>query len=240
MTGSDSQSWGECRGRGLPFGETRAVSPRKPLGTLQHGTRGSATTCSGSGKNLTSLGCLPPQCAHLSCGPQRCSPSTGFRSLQTRAQRAGNCRDRRRRTSPLRPSLAGLDGEKESGRQGILALGCSLFPAESWCVGGYRRQPLERLWLQPPPPLVGAGSGGGSHPGVTAPRPLLPRRGRSIKACWRRLSASHRWLSSLTEAPTAEHSPRRDASPPATVSARTLGQKHGLSDARELAPQRVL
>lgn len=160
---------GEC------WGETESVSPRKSLETLKHGTLGPAATCCGSGKNLkpgsaaslserTVVAQTPemlPKYRMLDAGPYRLAhrglaiPATG---------------DRER--SPLCLSLAGLDGEK-SGLQGILALGCSLFPAEraavSWSVGGYRRQSLERLWLQPPPPLVGAGSGGGSHQGVTAP-----------------------------------------------------------------------
>lgn len=141
-------------------------------------------------------------------------------------------------------SLAGLDGEK-SGLQGILALGCSLFPAEraavSRSVGGYRRQPFERLWLQPPPPLVGAGSGGGSHPGVTAPRPLPPRQGRSIKACWRPAlrippvtlipqGGAHSRAPAAQRRQPALHGECQDP----------LGQERGLSDAPELAQQPVL
>lgn len=229
-------------------GETKSVSPRKSLETLKHGTPGSAATCCGSGKNLkpgsaaslserTVVARTPemlPKYRMLDAGPYRPThrglaiPATG---------------DRER--SPLSLSLAGLDGEKKSGLQGILALGCSLFPAEraavSWSVGGYRRQSLERLWLQPPPPLVGAGSGGGSHPGVTAPRPLPPRQGRSIKACWRPAlrippvtliphGGAHSRAPAAQRRQPARHGECQDP----------LGQERGLSDAPELAQQPVL
>lgn len=233
---------GEC------WGETESVSPRKSLETLKHGTPGSAATCCGSGKNLkpgsaaslserTVVARTPemlPKYRMLDAGPYRLAhrglaiPATG---------------DRER--SPLCLSLAGLDGEKKSGLQGILALGCSLFPAEraavSWSVGGYRRQSLERLWLQPPPPLVGAGSGGGSHPGVTAPRPLPPRQGRSIKACWRPAlrippvtliphGGAHSRAPAAQRRQPASHGECQDP----------LGQERGLSDAPEVAQQPVL
>lgn len=94
-------------------------------GTLQPRTQSSAATCSRRGKTLAGL--LPLQGAQLSRGPQKCSPSAGFWSPQTLVQRTVNSRDRLPRRSPVHLSSAGLDGEKESGLRGILALGCSLF-----------------------------------------------------------------------------------------------------------------
>ncbi|KAM7325309.1 hypothetical protein ACRRTK_015562 [Alexandromys fortis] len=228
-------------GEGPPFGETGSVSARKSLETLKHRTPGSAATCSGSGKNLS---CLPLR-AHSCRADPRDAPQVQdggpYRpALRGLAIPATGDRER----SPLCLSLAGLDGEK-SGLQGILALGCFLFPAEraavSWSVGGYRRQPLERLWLQPPPPLVGAGSGGGSHPGVTAPRPLPPRQGRSIKACWRPAlrippvalishGGAHSRAPAAQRRQPASHGECQDP----------LGQERGLSDAPELAQRPVL
>lgn len=133
-------------------------------------------------------------------------------------------------------------GRRRAGSKGSSPLAAPFERAAvSWSVGGYRRQSLERLWLQPPPPLVGAGSGGGSHPGVTAPRPLPPRQGRSIKACWRPAlrippvtliphGGAHSRAPAAQRRQPASHGECQDP----------LGLERGLSDAPEIAQQPVL
>lgn len=85
-------------------------------------------TCSWSGKNLARL--PPSQSAQLSRWPQRCSPSREYRGSYRPALREKTIPATDNLSGPLFISLAGLDGEKERGLAGMLALGCSLLPAE--------------------------------------------------------------------------------------------------------------
>lgn len=156
-------------GKGPPLVGETSRSSRSSRSKKAAGDLAVRDTCSGSGKNLARL--LPSQRSQLS---QRCSPSTV----------SGPYRPARRQQAiPATGNLSGpcfifLSGsgtrrgevKRDLGdahswmfpsplRAGCLELGC----------GWLQTPPLERLWLQPPPPLLGAGSGCGSHPGVTAP-----------------------------------------------------------------------
>lgn len=148
----------------------RPVGPvglRKPLGTLR-----SRTPAPGAGKTL--LDCFPPS-ARSCLGGLRDAPQV--QCLVPTDPRADSRQFPRRATQAV-PALSlslwqrDSTGRSKEGsgdahswmfpsprRAGCLELGC----------GWLQTQPLERLWLQPPPPLLGAGSGCGSHPGVTAP-----------------------------------------------------------------------
>lgn len=146
-------------GEGPPFGETGSVSARKSLETLKLRTPGSVATCSGSGKNLK-----PRSAASL--------------SERTVVARTPEMLPKYRMVVPIDPLSEGwqFPGQatengprcaclwrdstgRRAGSKGYSPLAASFSPrsgaAVSWSVGGYRRQPLERLWLQPPPPLVG-------------------------------------------------------------------------------------
>lgn len=172
----------------------------------------------------------------MSRRPQRCSPSRIFRSLQTL--------DRQPKRSPLHLPGGTRRGEGERAprdahswlfpsprRAGRLELGC----------GWLQTPPLERLWLQPPPPLLGAGSGCGSHPGVTAPE-APPAATRALhKSLWATRSPhptggslpSHRGTQSRALAEQRRQPARQGECQD------QLGQGHGLLEASELAPQPV-
>lgn len=84
------------------------------------GTFAVRDSCTGSG-GKTSLACLPPRARSCPAGP-RDAPQVEY---------SGPYRPSTGNLSGLRfISLAGLDGEKERGLQGMLTLGCSLLPAE--------------------------------------------------------------------------------------------------------------
>lgn len=102
-------------------------------------------------------------------------PKYSIWSLQTRAQTAGNSRDRQPKRSLLYLFLSGSGTRRGEVKRALGDAHSWMFPSplRAGCLelgcGWLQTPPLERLWLQPPPPLLGAGSGCGSHPGVTAP-----------------------------------------------------------------------